>query len=488
MAIHFSSRIEVPAGVNGGEAVNVDQVQNLVDSSLSSNANSRVSLATLMKPIQQVIPAGVLTDGGMTTTAPDTTNMVFVPWNAVDFAGRSKFNQQGQHWLAVPGTSTTAPLAGPTGQGAAVNNTRTITHFTNPTLPSTGIMDINFVTNSNDVVFCMQGYGGRLGVNHVDTDVFIEHQGKMYLTNGGFPQAIDGFSSSPAIYRPMTMNDGTTRTAREWRMLMPSNSAWFQGVWINKGCIFHCAPAKPMAVMEGDSWVEANSVWSSSAGYGVDLGSYQTLGNVSGMVRATGWRWATPAQGGTGWWNANGQDEDPTITLPQNTVFGSQARANDYNSFFKSQVPIMLVYQGSANDAGSGQTRTAHRDRIISGINRYLAYDPTLPILLIGPQAYTDPTPGDNSGMDKNRLGTADAAALITNCIGFIDQMDDFDGTGNQGSPADSSWAWMILPDGLHVDNAGARTIPPSWRDRMCKMTIPTSRLNQCLAVAPAAS
>jgi hypothetical protein len=90
--------------------------------------------------------------------------------------------------------------------------------------------------------------------------------------------------------------------------------------------------------------------------------------------------------------------------------------------------------------------------------------------------------------MDKNRLGTADAAALITNCIGFIDQMDDFDGTGNQGSPADSSWAWMILPDGLHVDNAGARTIPPSWRDRMCKMTIPTSRLNQCLAVAPAAS
>ncbi len=459
---HFASRISTPDGTVGGH-----------------NGGGKTTLATLMQPMEQTLPSGILTDPGMTTTAPDTSGMVFVPWNAVDSAGRSQFNQQGQHWVQVPNTISVTPT-----QTCCVNNTRSITQFTDPDLPSTGHMDINFMTNSSEVIFCFQGYSARSVYKTPDTQCYVEHQGRMYKASE-LPQTTSWSGTSKTLYRQMTMDDGSKHALREWRMISPSIMLWFQGVWIKQGCVIYSAPPKPLMVLEGDSWVEGNNIFSHSAGYDPDLGSFYSYGSREALMEATGFKFAPAAQGGTGWWSANTHDTDPDITDPINTVFGSQARANDYHNFWQNQAPVALIYEGSANDNGHVTSIDAHRDRVVDGLDRYLAYDADLPIILISVQSKDNPTPGGGSGADKSRQGLFAAAALRpNNIIGVIDQMTWLSGAGSAGSPADSQWGQLILADGLHVNRAGARHNGQRWADAMSRMSIPTDRLNDCYAAA----
>ena len=488
MGMRIDSKINGVSSTDANGYITYAQVQQLIAAAgvgggSTSSGSGMVSARQLMNPKygESVHPAAnasgpIVTNNAITSTKPDTTGMKFIPWNALDEAGVSKFNRQGMNWEAAA-----APFVIATGVSSACVNASNAFGGAGYIGSSQTLcaQELHFVTQSKRTIVQYQIYGPYSNYGDFDVTTMIEDGGKMSRVQS-VPERISSNSATIPFYKDLTTFGD--RVYREHRHLMPGITL-IHGVWIESTCDIAPGPNQPLFVLDGDSWTEGLNGGKAAQGVGADpvYGTYMSATIGRWMQVLTGWKFIFNGRGGTGFDATNSGND---------TVFLSPARNTYFASKFQAHKPIAYIMPGGGNDGYHngpvGTPFATYRDNILSRVSdlRTKFNDPALPIVLNGPQSLSDPlTQFPNGPQSVHRAAVIAAVAAGTN-MQFFDQIDYTDGNfGDQtGATATSSWG-RFTADVLHGCISGQRYVGHRYVDDIAKLVFPADRVNACMAV-----
>lgn len=450
---------------------------------ISAAAGGSVTMGELFQPHTGVWPAVDATNGplkvnsAITNTAPSFTGMTFVPWNKV-----GAFNKQSQLWAAVP--TSNGPTANQCCQNSTTNRGN---NYASTGLKFPAPIDTWFIADTAKIIvqyWVTTTHAANQGVstpNH-EVHLFAEHDSQMKSITqmpAVWPHASGG--GNQMFYKSYEFSQALRKGFR----LMLSAGCWLAGIWVDTGAKVNAGPNKPILFAgHGDSWAEpVGNVWASVGGNGSQAGVTWPTGcsllmsnTIIQLCIATGMAGMPENQGGTGWFN-QGPSGEPNVDLAgivNFTPFCSTSQV-DYWSFTygpeSSVNRYSIPFIGGGYNDGAGYSTATYKAQVLKGLNKFVAKDPSAPIIVQGIQCKSI-TPG--GGYDLANTGIKQACADVPNVIGFIDDIADYAYV--------DMWSADLGPDGLHPTVKGGNNIGQNRAKKMAAMKIPRSRVLAAMA------
>lgn len=466
MPIYSSSKQRVVQGTNPGETVTQSQF-----STISSN----VPLERFINPIKDLHPAvdatngPILTDSGLTATAPSFTNMTKYQWDS------GVFNTQSQNWSTV----LTGTGQNTTGQSMCFNNTtpRTWTYGNMSPMNMESCLDTGWVTDATTITIAFFNYTAYTGTGYCDMTLWVEHQGRLKRVDTGVP--ITQTASNGFIYRTLTFKEARNR---EFRILLP-HSCWFAYVYINQSASIAKSANRFLIATNGDSWNEPHQTGTmmTNSGGGFGTGTYYTYFLSQAIIEQTGWAVILMAEGGTGEYNCNDGvlRAQNYVNAGGESVFHGQARINDFITKFGARNPLVWTI-GGWNDGTlpPAPVRSSYAATVLAGIDYFISKKPNIQLMYSNIQPVSIAA-GD--ARDLARQGQADAIALRPlTVIGMVDStgmwiVNDTTATGQRMANVNNS-------DNIHLHAKGADMVAAWYLAKAKKFQIPLSYVTGMMA------
>jgi hypothetical protein len=429
-------------------------------------------------PIVDAANGPLTGDGGIESgdlPVGEQTGKRFIPFDAVDtVTGQPIFNYQGMVPALAPANIQTAA-----GRACLLNANTPRWYNGNAGQYYNGHQSIRVGIASQTVTpvwYCGQG---QLSATKLDMQVMVEHQGENKLLNSsnsvvdGLPRNVSGGSGT--YRRELAYVD---HRYREHRFLLGPN-CYFLGVWIDTLSVIQRPKNRPQNFILGiDSWNDPQS-WFSSPGYAWPGGDWQCLPPCVVLSLRTGQSCGTDAQGGTGFYNANGTtgggDED--YNGNRSSAMWSDSRVNWRADYYSKQGAI-FVDMGGWNDGGSmtAPYQSTYRTRVAATVQKTIdaveAYGRQTRFVSVGIQ------PVDITGPTAPKwlaaLGQAEVPALFPGVvIGHVPLMAMWGDTTSTG-PRD---LYCNESDGIHLVGVGDDAVIGFIADTMGKFEIDTEFL-----------
>lgn len=420
-----------------------------------------VPLSSLFQPMTSLYPASDITTAALTTSGQTFTNQSSRRWDS------GCVNSQGQKWINF---SASDPSLG------CLNDT-TGRRISGTTIQAS-VIDFSFITTHSQ--FDVQFLGGGSGV-HVDCQVYAEYQGKMCKLTA------QPLSLNPASFASFFLNvKFASEGIRRIRVVfgVAGSLCSFMNVIVEASTIVTPGPTLPLFIADGDSYFDASGVYNS----GDVRGSYVVGSTISKIVEATGWACWRAGQGGTGWFNNGDNTNSSAVGSNLTSQFCSTQRVAQVAPALAAK-PITYLIEGTINDLSFGQNAAATQTQVAAGLNRLVAADPHLPIVVVGPEPVTAPSmslPVVGDAVDLNQQGIAAAAASNANVVGYINPHNIaagasgcwFYGTAINQTPTGTTdqQGPIIGADTVHPNYYGHQYYGERIVAAMSQMRIPASR------------
>lgn len=371
-------------------------------------------------PVAHATDGPLISDSAITASAPSpTTGLKFVPASEV-----GAFNYQSMNMIAASASRN------PSGTPALYNapTPRTYGFGTLSAEQIGGNMDIGFVTDSTVVIPLWGIFNAYDSVVNHDMHWCVSHRGQMKQLTA-LPKTSTG--GGGVFHRKAVWKEGWTQ---EHRLFIPGRGYFF-GVYIDTLASIRASANTQFFLLNGDSWNEPldGCFKNERAHTGYPAGSYMTMGISERLSIMTGQRFATIAQGGSGWFNDGGGGAGAlSATGTGTTCNWSVSRTDDFITKYAAKNPI-VVDVGGWNDGNLAGTpyKDNYKTRLVAAYNQVLAAKPDLKFIHCGIQ------PVDISGGDARDLSMqAQAeipAAFPDNCLGYISLKEMWTDTSASG-------------------------------------------------------